>query len=289
MAQTAEMATGPRPWQSPSRMWGSWWRRLRPGSSEPSGPCSRTARRRSVNTVSASTSPRPAPAPLAAGIAARIGQIAVMFALIVLLLFGAAGTLDWAWGWVYLAIYVASVGINAWFMRRNLELVAERGRPSESMPAWDKVLSSVWAASEFLLLPLVAGFDVRFGWTGPVAVAWHLLGATLFAAGLALFGWAMVTNGYFSTVARVQDDRRQHVCRSGPYRFVRHPGYSGTILQSIGGPLLLGSPWAFLPGLVAIVSITLRTRFEDRMLQAGLAGYAEYAGGVRYRLVPGVW
>jgi protein-S-isoprenylcysteine O-methyltransferase Ste14 len=174
-------------------------------------------------------------------------------------------------------------------MRRDPELVAERGRPSESMPAWDKVLSSVWATSEFLLLPLVAGLDMRFGWTGPVALGWHLLGAILFASGLALFGWAMVTNAYFSTVARVQEDRGQRVCRSGPYRFVRHPGYSGTILQSIGGPLLLGSLWALVPGLIAILTISARTRFEDRMLRAGLAGYAEYAGDVRYRLVPGIW
>jgi len=70
---------------------------------------------------------------------------------------------------------------------------------------------------------------------------------------------------------------------------VRHPGYSGTILQSLGAPLLLGSAWALVPGLVAIASITLRTRLEDRMLQRGLAGYTEYAGDVRYRLVPGVW
>jgi protein-S-isoprenylcysteine O-methyltransferase Ste14 len=212
-----------------------------------------------------------------------------MFALIALILFAAAGTLDWAWGWVYLAIYLASVAINAWYLRRDPELVAERGRPSESMPAWDKVLSSVWAASEFLLLPLVAGLDVRFGWTGPVAVGWHLLGALVFACGLALFGWAMVTNAYFSTVARVQEDRGQRVCRAGPYQFVRHPGYAGTILQAIGGPLLLGSLWALVPGLIAIGAIAARTGFEDRMLRAGLAGYADYARDVRYRLVPGVW
>ncbi|MHB8958033.1 MAG: methyltransferase family protein [Candidatus Limnocylindrales bacterium] len=226
---------------------------------------------------------------VAAGILSRVGQILVMFALIAALLFGGAGTLGWTWGWLYLAIYAASVAVNAWFMRRRPELVAERGRPADSMTRWDKALSSLWAIAAFVALPLVAGLDGRLGWTGQIDVAWHLLGALMFAAGLGLFGWGMVTNAYFSTVARIQEDRGQQVCRSGPYRLVRHPGYAGTILQAVGAPLLLGSLVALLPGLVAIVSITLRTAFEDRMLQAGLPGYADYAREVRYRLAPRIW
>ena len=237
----------------------------------------------------AQISPAPRSGDFARGILARGAQIGVMFLLIAVLLFGAAGTLAWAWGWLYLAIYFGSVLINAWFLRRSAELVAERGRPAESMPAWDKVLSSVWALAEFVALPLVAGLDFRFGWTGPVDVAWHVVGAVLFAAGLALFGWAMVANAYFSTAARIQRDRGQTVCREGPYRIVRHPGYSGTILQSIGAPLLLGSAWALLPGLAAVAAIVGRTWFEDRMLRAELPGYADYARQVRKRLVPLVW
>jgi protein-S-isoprenylcysteine O-methyltransferase Ste14 len=226
---------------------------------------------------------------VAAGVAARAAQIGVMFLLIAVLLFGGAGTLDWGWAWLYLAIYLASTLVNAWFLRRSAELVAERGRPAEAMPAWDKVLGGLWALAEFVALPLVAGLDIRFGWTGPVDTVWHLLGALVFAAGLALFGWAMISNAYFSTAARIQGDRGQTVCREGPYRIVRHPGYSGTILQSIGAPLLLGSAWALLPAAVAIAAITARTLFEDRMLHAELPGYAGYATEVRRRLVPLVW
>jgi protein-S-isoprenylcysteine O-methyltransferase Ste14 len=140
-----------------------------------------------------------------------------------------------------------------------------------------------------VLLPLVAGLDARFGWTGPIGVALHLAGAVLFAGGLALFGWAMVANAYFSTAARIQDDRGHTVCRDGPYRFVRHPGYVGTIFQSVGTALLLGSAWALIPAAVAVVAITARTVFEDRMLREELPGYAEYARDVRYRLVPRLW
>lgn len=212
-----------------------------------------------------------------------------MFALIFVLLFGAAGTLGWGWAWLYLAIYLASVAVNGWFMRRRPELIAERARPAAPMQAWDKWLGGLWSTAAFFGMPLVAGLDHRFGWTGPIDPGVHVLGAILFAAGLGLFSWAMIVNAWFSTVARVQHDRGQSVCREGPYQFVRHPGYAGAILQAIGVPLLLGSAWALVPALVAIGCMTVRTRFEDRMLRAELPGYADYASEVRYRLVPGMW
>jgi protein-S-isoprenylcysteine O-methyltransferase Ste14 len=226
---------------------------------------------------------------VARGVAARAAQIGLMFAVLAVILFGAAGRLDWVWGWVYLGIYLTGTLVNAWFLlRRDPELVAERGQPGE-MPTWDKVIGGLWSLAQFLLLPLVAGLDERFGWTGPVGLAWHVAGVIVFTAGLALFGWAMITNAYFSTVARVQPERGQTVCHEGPYRFVRHPGYSGAILQSIGSPLLLGSAWALIPAVAAAALMAARTWFEDRMLMAGLPGYAEYARQVRHRLVPGAW
>jgi protein-S-isoprenylcysteine O-methyltransferase Ste14 len=99
----------------------------------------------------------------------------------------------------------------------------------------------------------------------------------------------MLANAYFSTAVRIQTDRDQTVCRSGPYRYVRHPGYLGFILQSIGTPLLLGSLWALIPGLAAVALMVVRTILEDRMLQAELAGYSDLVQAVRYRLVPGIW
>jgi protein-S-isoprenylcysteine O-methyltransferase Ste14 len=233
--------------------------------------------------------PQTQPSPdVARGIAARAVQIGLMFLVIGIVLFGSAGRLDWIWGWLYLAIYLASTLVNAWFLRRNPELVAERGRPAE-MPGWDKALGGLWSLAQFVLLPLVAGLDVRFAWTGPVDVAWRVAGALVFAAGLALFGWAMIANAYFSTAARIQPERGQTVCRQGPYRLVRHPGYAGAILQSIGSPLLLGSVWALIAAVAAGVLMTARTWFEDRMLMAELPGYEEYARHVRHRLLPGVW
>jgi protein-S-isoprenylcysteine O-methyltransferase Ste14 len=226
---------------------------------------------------------------VAEGIVARLAQIAVGFIFEAVVLFLAAGRLNWVWAWVFLGIYLVSVSVNSAFMvRTSPETIAERGKPGE-MKDWDKLVSGLWSLAQFVLLPLTAALDVRFGWTQGLGTAWHITGAAVFAAGLGLFGWAMITNAYFSTTVRIQSERGQTVCSSGPYRFIRHPGYSGTILQSLGVPLLLGSWWALIVSITAVVLIAVRTSLEDRTLQAELPGYQDFAGEVRYRLVPGIW
>lgn len=235
------------------------------------------------------TSPTPNQQNILSGIVARAVQIVVTLALMAGILFGAAGQLDWVWAWVLLQIYLAIVAINSVLLvRTNPEIIAERGKPKE-MRDWDKLVSGLWGIAQFLLIPIVAGLDFRFGWSGELDPFWHIAGAVVFALGLALFSWAMITNAYFSTAVRIQTDRGQTVCRTGPYQFVRHPGYVGAIVQSLGMPLLLGSGWAFVPGIAAAVLMIIRTSLEDRTLQAELLGYAEYSQHVRYRLVPGIW
>jgi protein-S-isoprenylcysteine O-methyltransferase Ste14 len=226
---------------------------------------------------------------VAAGIAARVGTVAFFVVLQAVILFLAAGRLTWTWAWVYLGIALVSMAINGTFLlRTSPETIAERGRP-QATQGWDKVVGGLWALVLYLLLPLVAGLDMRFGWTPALSAAWNVAGAVVLAAGLELGGWAMIANAYFSTAVRIQSDRGQTVCNSGPYRFVRHPGYVGFILQSLGTPLLLGSLWALVPGLVAVLLMVIRTAFEDRFLQVELPGYREYSRQVRYRLLPGVW
>jgi protein-S-isoprenylcysteine O-methyltransferase Ste14 len=224
-----------------------------------------------------------------AGILKRLATIAISFVLIAVILFLAAGRLNWTWAWVYLGICLVSVLINAPIMlRTSPETVAERGelRMTET---WDKVVSGLSGLAMYIALPLVAGLDVRFGWTRGLAIAWHVAGAVALAAGLELASWAMITNAYFSTAVRIQSDRGHAVCNTGPYRFVRHPGYVGFILECIGAPFLLGSLWALIPAVTAAVLIVVRTSLEDRTLQAGLPGYQDYVQHVRYRLIPGIW
>ena len=54
-------------------------------------------------------------------------------------------------------------------------------------------------------------------------------------------------------------------------------------------PLLLGSWWAFVPAVFTVAWLVLRTVLEDGTLRRELPGYEEYAGRVRWRLLPGVW
>ena len=77
--------------------------------------------------------------------------------------------------------------------------------------------------------------------------------------------------------------------REGPYRYVRHPGYAGTVVAAVALPIVLGSLWALIPATVGAGGFVVRTLFEDRTLVEQLSGYREYAGQVRYRLIPGIW
>jgi protein-S-isoprenylcysteine O-methyltransferase Ste14 len=114
----------------------------------------------------------------------------------------------------------------------------------------------------------------------------YLLSCANYAVGQGIHLWAKGTNRWFATVVRIQKDRGQEVCDSGPYRFVRHPGYVGGILFMITTPLILGSLLAVIPQGIAVGLLIVRTNLEDRTLQKELPGYAEYAARVKYRLLP---
>ena len=122
------------------------------------------------------------------GIVARAAQIVIVLTIQGLILFLVAGRLEWTWAWVFLGIYLVSISINSAFMiRGSPETIAERGRPKE-MRNWDKLVGGSWGLAQFVVLPLVAGLDVRLGWTREISAPWHLGGALVFAGGLALSG-----------------------------------------------------------------------------------------------------
>ncbi len=108
-------------------------------------------------------------------------------------------------------------------------------------------------------------------------------------AGYALGSYALLENRYFSGMVRIQTDRGHQVVSSGPYRWVRHPGYVGALLAYLATAVALDAVWAFIPAALVTVALVIRTALEDRTLQEQLSGYREYAGLVRYRLLPGVW
>jgi len=224
-----------------------------------------------------------------AAIRRRAVQVLSMFAVQGLVLLLAAGRLDWAWGWLYLGLYLAGLAVTAVLMfRLSPETIAERA-DAGGVRGWDRVIGGLFSLTYFFGLLIVAGLDARFGWTPVLPLAVHLLGVVGFLLGFALYVWAMLSNARFATVARLRPDGEHAVCSSGPYRFIRHPGYTGAILQSLATPLLFGALWALIPGLLSVILLVVRTALEDRMLHTELPGYLDYAKGVRYRLLPSVW
>ncbi len=219
----------------------------------------------------------------------RIVQVIVGITLFGLLLFVSAGRLDWWNAWLYLGLWGLSTGLaSVVVLRRNPELINERGRKAENQKAWDKLLLRLYFPLPFLAM-ILAGLDaVRFGWSQ--IPLWLVL--TGFVLGLVAMGLSysvMVFNAFASAVVRIQEERGHEVVTDGPYRFVRHPMYAGLLLSWLGTPLLLGSWWTYVVAVPAILIFVIRTALEDRTLQEELPGYTDYAERVRYRLLPGVW
>jgi protein-S-isoprenylcysteine O-methyltransferase Ste14 len=219
---------------------------------------------------------------------ARIFQVVGLLLVFGGLLFGLAGRLDWGEAWVFLGIYLGGILANGlWTLRHNPELLNERGRIGKNAKSWDKVIGVIYTVL-LLAIMVLAGLDARFAWS--LVPLWvKILGGIAFLLSLAITFWAMSANTFLSSFVRIQAERGHTTVTGGPYRFVRHPMYVGTLFMSWGMPLLLGSWWALVPGVLTMALFVVRTALEDRTLQAELVGYKDYAAQVRYRLVPGIW
>lgn len=222
-------------------------------------------------------------------IARRFTQIGLMIVVQAVLLFAAAGTVGWWPGWAYLGLYLFPILVNAVVILPNDHgLIEERGQPKAAMRAWDRTFARVTAVLGPAIL-VVGGLDARFGWPPAIPLGLQVVGGVVMGLAYLLFSWAMSANRFFSTIVRVQKDRGHTVVSGGPYRFVRHPAYAGTVVIGLATPLLLGSAWALVPGILTGAAVVVRAALEDKTLQRELEGYAEYAQRVRFRLVPGVW
>jgi protein-S-isoprenylcysteine O-methyltransferase Ste14 len=209
-----------------------------------------------------------------------------------LVLFLSAGRLDWGTAWAYAIIgVVSSIGGRMLMARKHPDLVAERAsfRDAEGVKDWDKKIVP-WIAQilPFVVL-IVAGLDKRWE-LSPQLPFWVGLAAWVVAIlGLVFSNWALLENRFFSSVVRIQTDRGHTVCDTGPYKYVRHPGYAGGLVWYLMTPLMLGTLWAYIPTVMLIGLTSLRTYLEDKTLQEELPGYKEYTRKTRYRLFPGVW
>ncbi|WP_167631132.1 methyltransferase family protein [Mariprofundus ferrooxydans] len=219
-------------------------------------------------------------------------RLVVVYLLIPLILFVCGGDLDWWQGWIYSLLFlIAAIGGRMWAEKRHPGLTAERQNTQsiQNAKAWDKVLAPLMAVSIGFPMVIVAGLDHRYHWSPEFPLWLIVMGFMLIALGYAFAAWALAENRFFSSVVRIQTDRGHVVCDSGPYRFVRHPGYAGNMLALFGIVLALSSLWTLIPAVVALIIAVIRTTLEDRTLQEELSGYRDYARRVRYRLIPGIY
>jgi protein-S-isoprenylcysteine O-methyltransferase Ste14 len=116
-----------------------------------------------------------------------------------------------------------------------------------------------------------------------------ILGIVLMVAGIAVRQWAVLLLGrFFTTDVRVHGD--QTVVESGPYRWVRHPSYTGLLMTLLGIGLALGN-WVGLLAVVLLpaVGIVVRIRVEERALLDGLGEPYRRFAATRAHLIPHVW
>ena len=224
--------------------------------------------------------------------AGEIVRALVFFLLIPLVPLLAAGDWGWRQGWLYAVITIGmSILSRVLIYKKSPGLTKERASyaRAEGVKPWDKKIVPFITLYLPLATLIVAGLNERFGWLPaiPTWVEWAALVVILL--GYAFGMWAMLSNPFFSAVVRIQTERGHVTVEAGPYRYIRHPGYSSGIFTWLAIPLLLGSFWALIPAVVACALTVLRTKLEDQTLIEELTGYREYTQRTRYRLLPGVW
>ena len=205
-------------------------------------------------------------------------------------LFLVAGTIDWPAAWIFLALihgYGLAIGLR--LAKHDPALLAERlASPFRTIQeTWDRV----FVLTIIVLLPawfIVIPLDARFG-ASHVPIWLQCVGAAALLFSFHVVDMTFRANTYAAPVVRIQTERAHRVVSTGPYAYVRHPMYTGFALFLLGTSLLLGSWYGLALAAVPIAVLAWRTVHEERLLSERLAGYADYAARVRYRLIPLIW
>jgi protein-S-isoprenylcysteine O-methyltransferase Ste14 len=209
-------------------------------------------------------------------------------AILGLLLFLPAGTLNYWQGWAFIATsLVATILPTIYLARTNPAALQRRmhAGPKAETRAFQKVVI-IGAFLAFLGMLAFSAYDHRMGWSHvPPWVC--VLGDVLVAAGLGISMLVVIQNGYAAATITVETG--QTVVSGGVYKFVRHPMYVGNVIMMIGIPLALGSYWGLFFVLPGVLVLVFRILDEEELLTQELAGYSEYTQRVRYRLMPYVW
>ena len=218
-------------------------------------------------------------------------QTIVWFGAMGAIIFGAAGTTDYAGGWLYLGEMLAiSVVLGLHTALVDPDLLKERLNPplQKDQPLADKLVLIP------ILLLMLGGMGVmaadaaRWHWSAmPSSVQWT--GCALLLAAILFMYWTMRTNSFAALVVKIQKDRGQTVITTGPYVIIRHPLYFGALFYIAGTSLVLGSWWGLTAVPILALLLGIRIGIEEKALRMGLEGYDDYARRVPCRLIPFIW
>jgi protein-S-isoprenylcysteine O-methyltransferase Ste14 len=217
-----------------------------------------------------------------------LASLAALILVMGVIIFAAAGTMDYWQAWLFLACYfAASLVVSFWLARNDTALLERRmrGGPFAEGERSQKIIMAITSLG-FVALLVVPGLDRRFGWSsmpGSVVILGDLL---------LLLGWLGIlavfrANSY--AAATIQVTSGQTVISTGPYALVRHPMYAAALVMLLGIPVALGSWWGALVVVALVPALGWRLIDEERLLLRDLDGYAEYRRKVRWRLIPYIW
>jgi protein-S-isoprenylcysteine O-methyltransferase Ste14 len=206
-------------------------------------------------------------------------------AVICIVLFVPAGTLDYWQAWAYIAvIFVPATCVILYFLKKDPKFM-ERRMQAKEKEAKQRLIIKV-SAVIFAIGFLLPGLDRRFGWSD-VPTNYVIAADALVFLGYMFVFWVFRVNSYASRT--VQVEKGQKVISTGPYAVIRHPMYVGMLLLYVATPIALGSYVALPLFLLMIPVIVLRILNEEEVLRRGLAGYSQYCKKTRYRLLPYIW
>lgn len=189
-----------------------------------------------------------------------------------------------------ISTYILIAAASIWMAVEGALILRDKARSKgttriDRMTRMFNSVSTALAVASPLLLLVLPSLQFESGELLSVTVA----GTALICFGFSLRYWSVITLGkYFRTTVEIEQGHK--VVKTGPYRYIRHPSYSGIILFFIGYGLL-SQHWASLAIAAALPAAALiyRIRIEEQAM-AGMIGaeYRDYQKKTK-KLIPGIW
>jgi len=214
-------------------------------------------------------------------------RVLLIFIFLALLLFLTAGSFRYPEAWIYIIVLlIPAIFVITYFYKKDPDFIGSRLLKRREKEQVHKSIQNIFSIVFFIGL-LIPGFDFRFGWSNvPMLVV--IISDIMVFLGYMLIARVMEENRYASAVIQITEG--QKIIKTGLYKIVRHPMYTGGLIFILFTPLALGSYWALIPFSISTApALILRIINEEKLMITNLPGYSDYCRKTKYRLIPYVW